>query len=143
MPTPEMLTTTVSTNGQIILPRSVHRALLWDAGTRLVVEFAPEGVMLRQAPVFFETRSGDVFGCLAFCWAVQASGGDGSRRGFLRQRNGVSRAIDSNVVVRNLTGDDPRQAFRAGAVIDAGDVFASKTVLLESMRVLRSVYELG
>ena len=66
MPTPEMLTTTVSTNGQIILPRSVRHALLWEAGSRLVVEIAPEGVMLRQAPVFFETRSGDVFGCLAF-----------------------------------------------------------------------------
>ncbi|MCY3873455.1 MAG: AbrB/MazE/SpoVT family DNA-binding domain-containing protein [Rhodobacteraceae bacterium] len=66
MPKPEMLTTTVSTNGQVILPRSVRRALLWEAGTRLVVEIAPEGVMLRQAPEFFETRSGDVFGCLAF-----------------------------------------------------------------------------
>ena len=50
------------------------------------------------------------------------------------------RAIDTNVVVRYLTGDDPVQAPRARAVIDAGPVFASTTVLLEAEWVLRSVY---
>ena len=50
------------------------------------------------------------------------------------------RAVDANVVVRYLTGDDPTQAARARAVIDAGDVFVGTTVLLESDWVLRSVY---
>ena len=50
------------------------------------------------------------------------------------------RAIDTNIVVRYLTGDDPDQAARASAVIDAGDVFIGTTVLLESEWVLRSVY---
>ena len=50
------------------------------------------------------------------------------------------RAIDTNVVVRYLTGDDPIQAPRARAVVDAGPVYASTTVLLESEWVLRSVY---
>ena len=50
------------------------------------------------------------------------------------------RAVDTNVVVRYLTGDDPGQAARAKAAIDAGDVFVSTTVLLESAWVLRSVY---
>ena len=50
------------------------------------------------------------------------------------------RAIDTNIVVRYLTGDDPAQAARASAVIDAGDVFVGTTVLLESEWVLRSVY---
>ena len=53
------------------------------------------------------------------------------------------RAVDTNVVVRYLTGDDPGQAARARAVIDAGDVFVSTTVLLESEWVLRSVYGLS
>ena len=53
------------------------------------------------------------------------------------------RAADTNVVVRYLTGDDPGQAARARAVIDAGDVFVSTTVLLESEWVLRSVYGLA
>ncbi len=50
------------------------------------------------------------------------------------------RAVDTNVVVRYLTGDDPDQAARARAAIGAGDVFVSTTVLLESEWVLRSVY---
>ena len=50
------------------------------------------------------------------------------------------RAVDTNVVVRFLTGDDPTQASRAKAVIDAGDVFVGTTVLLETEWVLRSVY---
>ena len=50
------------------------------------------------------------------------------------------RAIDTNVVVRYLTGDDPVQAPRARAAVDAGPVFASTTVLLESEWVLRSAY---
>ena len=50
------------------------------------------------------------------------------------------RAIDTNVVVRYLTGDDPVQGPRARAAVDAGSVFASTTVLLESEWVLRSVY---
>ena len=53
------------------------------------------------------------------------------------------RAVDTNVVVRYLTGDDPGQAARARAMIDAGDVFVSTTVLLESEWVLRSVYGLA
>ena len=40
------------------------------------------------------------------------------------------RAIDTNVVVRYLTDDEPEQAARAKAAVDAGNVFVSTTVLL-------------
>ncbi len=50
------------------------------------------------------------------------------------------RAIDTNLVVRFLTRDDPRQAARAKAVIETGPVFVSDTVLLETEWVLRSNY---
>ena len=50
------------------------------------------------------------------------------------------RALDTNIIVRYLTGDEPGQAARAKAVIDAGDVFVGTTVLLESEWVLRSAY---
>ncbi len=53
------------------------------------------------------------------------------------------RAIDTNVVVRYLTGDHPGQAAKARAAIDGGPVFASTTVMLESEWVLRSVYGFG
>ena len=52
-------------------------------------------------------------------------------------------AIDTNVVVRYLTGDDLEQAARARNVIETGNVFVSTTVLLECEWVLRSVYGLA
>ena len=63
---PEQLTTTVSTKGQVILPRAIRRALGWEAGTRLVVENRPEGVLLKPEPVFAKTQPQDVFACLVW-----------------------------------------------------------------------------
>jgi predicted nucleic-acid-binding protein len=53
------------------------------------------------------------------------------------------RAIDTNVLVRFLTGDDPAQAARARSLIEAGDIFVATSVLLESEWVLRSGYGLA
>ncbi len=49
-------------------------------------------------------------------------------------------AIDTNVVVRYLTGDHPEQSPRARALIDSHDVFVCTTVLLETEWVLRGAY---
>jgi predicted nucleic acid-binding protein len=49
-------------------------------------------------------------------------------------------AIDTNIVVRYLTGADPKQSEQARALIDSQDVFVCTTVLLESEWVLRCVY---
>ena len=50
------------------------------------------------------------------------------------------RALDTNVVVRFLTGDDKGQAAKARAAIEAGEVFIATTVFLECEWVLRSAY---
>ena len=62
----EHFTTTVSTKGQVILPKAIRRALRWEAGTRLVVENRREGVLFKREPVLAETRPQDVFACLAW-----------------------------------------------------------------------------
>lgn len=62
----EKLVTTVSTKGQVILPSSIRKRREWDAGTRLLVEDTPEGVLLKPAPVFAETRPEEVFGSLRY-----------------------------------------------------------------------------
>lgn len=49
-------------------------------------------------------------------------------------------AIDTNLVVRYLTGDHPQQSAKAKAVIDGEEVFVSTTVMLETEWVLRSAY---
>ena len=53
------------------------------------------------------------------------------------------RAVDTNTIVRYLTGDDPGQAARAQAVVDAGNDFVGTTVLPETYWALRSVYGLA
>ncbi len=64
------LNTIVSTNGQIILPKAVRDRLHWEAGTRLVVEYTPDGILLKPlAVVFPPTRPEDVFGCLPYAGA--------------------------------------------------------------------------
>ena len=65
MSTSERLTTTLSTKGQVILPKAIRQALHWEAGMRLVVENTPEGVLLKPLPAFVQTRPEDVFGSLA------------------------------------------------------------------------------
>jgi predicted nucleic acid-binding protein len=50
------------------------------------------------------------------------------------------RAIDTNVIVRFLTADDPKQAQAARRVIEAGKVFIGTTVALETEWVLRAGY---
>jgi predicted nucleic acid-binding protein len=49
-------------------------------------------------------------------------------------------AIDTNLIVRYLTGDHPKQSPRARKLIDGQPVFAPITVILEVEWVLRSAY---
>jgi len=59
--------TTVSTKGQVILPKAIRDQLRWDAGTRLVVEQTADGVLLKAlTTAFAPTRPEDVFGCLRY-----------------------------------------------------------------------------
>jgi AbrB family looped-hinge helix DNA binding protein len=62
----ERPTTTLSTKGQVILPKAIRERRQWRAGTRLVVEDRPEGVLLKSAPLFPPTRPEDVAGMLAY-----------------------------------------------------------------------------
>lgn len=49
-------------------------------------------------------------------------------------------AVDTNIIVRVLTGDDPSQARRAVQLLRRNDIFISKTVILETEWVLRHAY---
>ena len=59
------LTTTLSTKGQVILPKTIRDQLDWGTGTRLAVEHTADGVLLKPlTTAFAPTRPEDVFGCL-------------------------------------------------------------------------------
>lgn len=66
MASPERATTTVSTKGQVILPKAIRERRKWRAGTRLIVEETADGVLLKPAPLFPQTRPEDVAGMLKY-----------------------------------------------------------------------------
>jgi len=49
-------------------------------------------------------------------------------------------AVDTNVLVRLLTGDEPKQAAAARSLFASGPIWIAKTVLLETNWVLHSLY---
>jgi AbrB family looped-hinge helix DNA binding protein len=59
-------TTTVSTKGQVILPKAIRDRLKWGEGTKLVVEETDAGVLLKEEPVFAPTKPGAAFGMLKY-----------------------------------------------------------------------------
>lgn len=52
------------------------------------------------------------------------------------------RSIDTNIVVRLLLRDDPKQSALIDALVDQGDLLIPLTVLVETEWVLRGVYKL-
>jgi predicted nucleic-acid-binding protein len=49
-------------------------------------------------------------------------------------------AVDTNIIVRYLTDDDPAQSAIAKSVLKSQSIWIAKTVLLETAWVLRSAY---
>jgi predicted nucleic-acid-binding protein len=49
-------------------------------------------------------------------------------------------AVDTNILIRVLTKDDPVQATRAAQLMEDNDIFIAKTVILETEWVLRHAY---
>lgn len=62
-PTP---TTTVSTKGQVILPKAIRDELSWTEGTRLTVERTEAGVLLKEERSIPRTDPDKVFGMLKY-----------------------------------------------------------------------------
>jgi len=52
-------------------------------------------------------------------------------------------AVDTNLLVRLLTKDDPNQAKRAAKILESDVIFIPKTVMLETEWVLRHAYEIN
>ena len=60
------VTATMSTKGQIVIPRDLRDRLGWRAGTRLEIVAGVGGVVIRSAPVLPETTVEDLLGLLPY-----------------------------------------------------------------------------
>jgi AbrB family looped-hinge helix DNA binding protein len=61
-----MVTTRLSSKGQVILPKAVRAARDWRPGLRFAVEERPEGVLLRPLAPFPPTALKEVVGCARY-----------------------------------------------------------------------------
>ena len=59
-----MATTRLSTKDQVILPQAIRIARAWVPSTEFTVEETPDGILLRPAARFPESRLEDVAGSL-------------------------------------------------------------------------------
>ena len=58
--------TTLSSKGQVILPKSVRQARNWTSGTEFSVESLDDGVLLRPLKPFPRTELERAFACLQY-----------------------------------------------------------------------------
>lgn len=61
-----MLTTRISTKGQIVIPKTIRDRHNWKPGTELVVEERAGSVVLSPGKGAEATRPEDVYGCLNY-----------------------------------------------------------------------------
>lgn len=63
-----MLSTTLSSKGQVVIPKALRDAQGWQTGMSLVVEPSPQGLLLRpgKPAVFSPTTLDEVMGCAGY-----------------------------------------------------------------------------
>lgn len=61
-----MTVTTISSKGQVVIPKSIRESHHWHIGEELVVIEMAEGVMLKPKSAFQRSTIDQVAGCLAY-----------------------------------------------------------------------------
>ena len=61
-----MITTKLSSKGQVIIPKPIRTAYHWESGQDLIVIDTGEGVLLKPRTPFEETTVDDVASCLKY-----------------------------------------------------------------------------
>ena len=61
-----METTKLSSQGQVIIPKSLREAHHWEADQELLVIDVGDGILLKPKKPFLETKLNEVAGCLEY-----------------------------------------------------------------------------
>ena len=102
-----MSTTRLSTKGQLVLPKDIRATRAWGPGTEFTVEETQDGILLRPSGRFPATRLEDGAGCLGYKGKAKTLA---EMDAAIRREVAPMTAVDTNVLVRLLKGDHPRQA---------------------------------
>ncbi len=111
---------TVSEKGQVVIPASLRARLGISAGTRLEVSEENGNIVMLVEPQR-KTVSADGLLYRHRRVRVRDNWTSPTRPGSLRHQAVI--ALDTNVLVRLVTGDDPAQARRVAARLDGGEAF--------------------
>jgi AbrB family looped-hinge helix DNA binding protein len=60
----EMRSTTLSSKGQVVIPREIRELRGWTPGTVLLIDEEGDGIVLRPLPSFAPTTVDDLLGCV-------------------------------------------------------------------------------
>lgn len=61
-----METTSLSSKGQVIIPKAIRESHHWQPGTRFIIEETADGIILRTGKPFPATRIEDGLGCAGY-----------------------------------------------------------------------------
>ena len=61
-----MESTTLSSRGQIVIPKVLRDSRHWHAGTTFIVEEVPQGILLKPVGTFAPANVDDVMGCTGY-----------------------------------------------------------------------------
>lgn len=57
---------TLSSKGQVVIPKEIREEHGWTPGTVLIVEEQDDGILLRPVPALPQTTIDDLLGCLPY-----------------------------------------------------------------------------
>jgi AbrB family looped-hinge helix DNA binding protein len=81
-----MMHTTLSSKGQVIIPKAMRDNQHWGAGTVFLITDSPEGLLLRAQPLFIPTQHQAVAGSLRSAVGTSTIASDSERLKTLRKR---------------------------------------------------------
>ncbi len=82
-----MVTTHLSSKGQIVIPSSICRAHRWRAGLELIVEEAGDSIVLKPARPFTASTFSQASGCLSY---------KGRRKSLGEMENGIRKGAKAS-----------------------------------------------
>lgn len=121
---------TLSSKGQLVIPARLRQLLELNPGDRLELSLEADGLLLKPPRLREGHQRPRSNRLRRLPGAPDPPGAAGS--GPLRQRNAALTlpvALDTNLLVRLLTGDEPEQAGRVADLIDASPAARSSLPL--------------
>ena len=130
----------MSSKGQLTVPKAVREALGIGEGDDVVFRVEGDRAVLARTPEFLS---------LAGTIAVPAAKRNVAWDDVIRTTRAepgrdasVSAFVDTNILVRHLTGDPPEMAARATAYLaDGREMYLADLIVAETVYVLESFYE--